>query len=1050
MPPDYERVFERDRLFALVEQRKRAKVIWVNGPPGSGKTLFVASLLKKQQVPFLWHRIDISENNFADIFYFLALAAQKNYPSQKLKLPVFIAEYADDVENFAPVFFRELFASLTQESAIVLDNCQELEKDPTFFHLLQIAINQLPHDMQLICISRNRLGAALKRLHLNNELLEIGDIELQFKDVEGRAFLKWLNPQLDDHQIHHIQSKTRGWATGMVLMARQLSIPGFSEDFPVDQNIFDYLVSEILARFPRELHEFLVTSALFTQLTAEMGMELTGYHQAKSYLDELVSRNFLIERTAGSTPTYRFHPLFRDLLLTQADTLFTQENWQELQHKAAAILAKQDNPVEAMLLYQKLQDWSSLKVLLLECADQLISTGRHRTVRQWAEALPDEHLDADTWLNYWYAIALKPSDPLLAEERLEKSYHHFVTAQDIKGIYSAWIAAVGAIAISWDDFSRLKIWMNRFDEIRKRYVCSSIELKIQFYATALQAFSIYSIQHPLSRSLIRICERIFHFITIKSIKTLLSVQLTQYYMFNFQLTKAYSFIPYLELALEDETLPVMIRIMSAYLLVVQRLLIADAVKGLEYTHKGLELSKTSGVRLFEGMLLANSVGCHINNGDLISAENALQKGIKSRNDRQRIPIVMHYANAVWLAALADDLQYALEQNQRALQLAQLVHFEIAYVSFWSLEVQILAELSQWQKAEQTLFLFSAAAKDINNKHNQIQYYVADAWLAYLQQNQPRTLAAIKELLQIMHTEKFFAFFGWRPKVLTPLCLLAIESGIEEKFAVSLLKQLRLLDSPPFHLEKWPWSVRIYSFGSLIVEVKGKQLGHSGKSQKKILELLETLVTLGGRNVHSIQLTDILWPDADGDLAKQSLETALHRLRKLLGKEAVILNSGLVSLNNSYCWLDLWAFEATVDELEQALNNGQQSEIIKLTDRLLKLYRGAFLKDSNSGPGILKQSQLLNKLSRALDLSISFHDKNGEYDRVCLLLTKVVELRPLTEANYRRLMSHYIRQEQFDQALQTYHQCHRILFEGFKVRLSNEIHELAKQLKRGKR
>src|SRR5690606_5814160 len=101
------------------------------------------------------------------------------YPRQKIKLPVFTAEYANDVENFACVFFRELFASLTRESAIVLDNCQELEKDATFFRLLQIAINQLPDGMQLICISRNRLNAALKRLQLNNELLAIGDAELQ-------------------------------------------------------------------------------------------------------------------------------------------------------------------------------------------------------------------------------------------------------------------------------------------------------------------------------------------------------------------------------------------------------------------------------------------------------------------------------------------------------------------------------------------------------------------------------------------------------------------------------------------------------------------------------------------------------------------------------------------------------------------------------------------------------------------------------------------------------------------------------------------------------
>ncbi|SDY93134.1 BTAD domain-containing putative transcriptional regulator [Nitrosomonas sp. Nm33] len=1050
MPPNYEHVFERDRLFKLVEQRKMIKMIWVNGAPGSGKTVFIASLLKKQQASFLWYRIDIGENNFADIFYFLALAAQKNYPRQKLKLPVFTSEYADDVENFAHVFFRELFALLTQESAIVLDNCQELEKDAIFLRLLQIAINQLPDGMQLICISRNHLSAALKRLHLNNELLEIGDIELQFNELESYAFMKWLNPQLEDHQIHHIQSKTQGWAVGMVLMARQFATPGFPGDFSPTENIFHYLASEILAHLPKELHACLVASALFTQFTAEMATHLTGCRQTSSHLDELVSKNFLIERTASSTPAYRFYPLFRDLLLTQADTLFTPENWQELQYKAAAILVKQGNSAEATLLYQKLQDWPSLKTLLLQQAEQLINSGRYHTLNQWMKALPSEYLDTDAWLNYWHAAALKPTEPLLAEQRLEESYQKFVINHDVKGIYSAWVAAVESIAISWDDFSKLKVWMSRFDEILKRYACPSIELRIQFYATAVNSFSVYNPQHPWLQNLIRVCERVFRFIPIKTSKILLSIQLAQYYIFNYQLSKLNTVAPFLELALEDEDLSVMVRIMSAYLLVIQGLLTADTVKGLKYTHKGLELSKKSGIHLFERALLINIVGCHINDSDLISAENALQKAIQSRNNRQRIPVLMHYSYVVWLAALAGDLQYALEQNQQALQLAELIHFKIAYVAFWSLEVQILAELSQWQKAEQMLSLLAAAtAKDITNKHNQIQYYVADAWLAYLQQNQRRTLAAIKELLRIMHTEKAFTFFGWRPKVLTPLCLLAIENSIEEEFAVCLLKQLRLLVSPPLYLEKWPWPVRIYSFGSLVIQVEGKQLEQSGKSQKKILELLEALIILGGRNVHYIQLTDILWPDVDGDLARQSLETALHRLRKLLGKEAVILSSGLISLNSSYCWLDLWVFEATVDKLEQALNDGQQSEIIKLTDRLLKLYRGTFLKNFDSGPGILKQYQLLNKLSRMLDLSINFHEKNGEYDRVCLLLTKGIELKPLTEAYYRQLMSHYIRHEQFDQALQTYHQCHRVLFEGFKVRLSNEILELAKQLKRGK-
>ena len=1050
MLPDCGYTFERVHLLELIKQKKMAKIIWVNGSPGAGKTVFVASLLKKQHASFLWYRIDSSENDLADIFYFIALAAQKNYPRNKLKLPVFTLEYANDVENFARIFFRELFAFLSKESAIVLDNCQEMEKNAAYFQLIKIIIDLLPDGMQLICISRNRPNIVLKRLHLNNELLEISNTELSFNEQEGHAFLKWLEPQLSDYQIQQIQSKTQGWAAGMVLMARQLSVYGFNEELNTNENIFDYLASEILSHLPQELCEFLVACALFVQLTAEMGMQLTGCRQSKFYLNELISRNFLTKRIADSNPAYRFHPLFRDFLLNQAKTLFSQVYWRKLQRKAAMILVREDNALEAMFLFEQLKDWSSIGALLLQQASRLIDSGRHHTVIYWAEVLPSQYLEKDAWLSYWYAIALKPIDPLLAEEQLEKCYQLFVINHDIKGIYSSWLAAVESIAISWNDFSRLKVWVNRVNEIRAHYpVCPSNELKILFYTTAINGLTIYNSQHPLLSILVRICERLFRLTPIKTVKLLLATQLAQYYIFNYQLIRLRSIMPFLESALEDEAMPVMARITSAYLLVNQRLFMADSVKAFEYTQKGLQLSELSGIRLFEGMLLTNIVGCHINDGHLINAEMALQKAIKSENEHQRIPIVMHHLYSVWLDALAGKLEYALEQSQQALQLAKLIHFHIACGYLCSLEVQIFAELSQWKKAKQTLSSLSAIAKkDPHNKHNLVQYHIADAWLAFLQQNQLHTLRSLKELLEILRTEQIFAFFGWRPKVLVPLCLLAIENDIEAEFAVRLLRHHRLLTCPPSYLEEWPWPVRIYSFGSLVIEVDGKPIEQSVKGQKKILELLETLVILGGRNVNTTQLTEILWPDTEGDLARQSLEITLHRLRKLLGKETILLNAGMVSLNARYCWLDLWAFEAAIDELEHMLNDSRQPpEIIKLTDRLLKLYRGAFLKDSDSGLGILKQSQLLNKLSRALDLSISFHEKNGEYDRVYLLLSKAVELRPLTEANYRRLMSYHIRQGHPDQALQTYHQCHRILFDGFKIRLSHEILELAKQLKR---
>lgn len=267
-----------------------------------------------------------------------------------------------------------------------------------------------------------------------------------------------------------------------------------------------------------------------------------------------------------------------------------------------------------------------------------------------------------------------------------------------------------------------------------------------------------------------------------------------------------------------------------------------------------------------------------------------------------------------------------------------------------------------------------------------------------------------------------------------------------------MKSSPLSHNPYLYSEQWLWSVRIYSFGSLIIEVAGRLIEQPGKSQKKILELLATLVILGGRNISVDQLAEILWPDTEGDLARQSLATALHRLRKLIGKEAVILNSGMVSLNDSHCWLDLWVFEVTMDELENVLRRSdkQAHVIIKLTDHLLKLYRDTFLKNYDSGLAILKQEQLLNRLCHLLDLSVDFHEQQGEDRRACLLLEKELELKPLVEANYRRLMSHYIHLGQSGHALHIYQRCQRIIHKGFQISLSEEIHRLAKQLQPNER
>ena len=79
--------------------------------------------------------------------------------------------------------------------------------------------------------------------------------------------------------------------------------------------------------------------------------------------------------------------------------------------------------------------------------------------------------------------------------------------------------------------------------------------------------------------------------------------------------------------------------------------------------------------------------------------------------------------------------------------------------------------------------------------------------------------------------------------------------------------------------------------------------------RKPQELLQALIAFGGTEVSAGALIDALWADSEGDAAYHALETALYRLRQLLGaRDAVRMEGGKVSLNRDQLWVDMWKFE----------------------------------------------------------------------------------------------------------------------------------------------
>jgi DNA-binding SARP family transcriptional activator len=126
-------------------------------------------------------------------------------------------------------------------------------------------------------------------------------------------------------------------------------------------------------------------------------------------------------------------------------------------------------------------------------------------------------------------------------------------------------------------------------------------------------------------------------------------------------------------------------------------------------------------------------------------------------------------------------------------------------------------------------------------------------------------------------------------------------------------------------------------GRLEIEVDGALLPSTGKTQGKPLQLLKALL-VGSEGSRVEQLMDLLWPELEGDAARNALDLAIHRLRKLLGhRDAVLTSQGRIMLNRALVWVDAYVLERTNFD-------GSTPDVGARADRLLELYRGPLLPE----------------------------------------------------------------------------------------------------------
>lgn len=182
----------------------------------------------------------------------------------------------------------------------------------------------------------------------------------------------------------------------------------------------------------------------------------------------------------------------------------------------------------------------------------------------------------------------------------------------------------------------------------------------------------------------------------------------------------------------------------------------------------------------------------------------------------------------------------------------------------------------------------------------------------------------------------------------------------QEFVSELLDRLAPQKTPTNTPQPDPRPVQITTFGELCVEINGRRLYDRDWHGTRTKTLLKALIVLGGYKVSAERLCDMLWPDADGDVARNNLKVALWRLRHLGCKKGekpcpwVAIQHGMVSLVSGLCRVDCIEFEL----------NTKAALLTKDTVRLneaLTPGTGVFLALDDSEPWIIQHREYLTLL-----------------------------------------------------------------------------------------
>ncbi|HYA43608.1 MAG TPA: BTAD domain-containing putative transcriptional regulator [Syntrophobacteraceae bacterium] len=1040
-------VFPRRRLFQLLDHGRHQPIVWITGPPGTGKTTLATSWLEARQMHFLWYRVDEGDSDSASFFYYLGLAAQRANLRKRKPLPFLTPEYLLGIPTFSRRFFENVYdrlMPLAEDSAspfaIVFDNFHEVPQRAQFHEILYAGISRVPtKGMKIIFMSREDPPEAFIRLKANGLMKTIGWDELKLTLDESNEMVRLRGcEEVSFEVLRELHKKTDGWAAGIVLLLEGAGNSGIESVLPkvsASKEIFQYFSREIFDRADPDTQDFLLKTSLFQQMSAKMAQDLTGNHQAQHILSDLNGKNYFTQKLESETAVYRHHPLFHEFLRRLAAEVIDPGELISLQKKAALILEANGQHDDAVELLKRAEAWPDAVLLILKHAPGLARQGRSKTLEGWIGGLPETVLEAEPWLLYWAGACRLLYSPSESRTLFEKAFELFRTQRDTAGIFFSLSGLFDSTTFSAGSYKPYDETLALLDEVLLEFPdFPSFEIQARITANRLSAMALRQPWHPDLEKTEELALSILPEITDQNIRTQILQALAVQYLFSGRTSG-----PLLDIfheMIQTPGIPPFLRIFLKVLETVYCSFTAEFEDMRKAVEEGLEIASRTGIHVLDAFLLGHGAHVALYSENLEAAEPFLKK-MEMHLDQTSVWTKEFYHHLHgWRSLLKRDFSNALHHEEMSLKFGLQAGVLQTSVPGHLGCAMALHELKRDREATVHLAECYVVARSCRLPFAEFTALLAEAKFAFDKGDDSSGLISLEKAMSIGREKEYFnTYYAWIPAMMAELCQRALGADIEVDYVRRLVRKRNLMpDPPPFDCEKWPWGLKIFTLGRFVIVRDGEAVQFSGKVQKRPLELLKVLISNGGGELSEEYIAECLWPDATGDRAHIAVKTTISRLRHLTGVEGAIrFQEGKVSLDPRYCWVDALAFERILAQFQGRLEeetvclDAESSKILQIVEKLVGIYSGHYLPaDEGQICTISYRERLRSKFSRTITSIGNLLEKRGQWERATEYYLKGIDIDDLSEQLYQRLMVCHQELGRHVDAAETYNRCRKLL------------------------